>query len=102
MVGSLRPEFHLAEPAVRVSCRFADRLFKEFGIHKVGAGAGDEISAVLHEFHAAEVDLTVAPRRRFDGIAGFGEGRRIQNDHIVLLTLFDEFGQQGEYVAAQE
>lgn len=102
MVGRLRPEFHLAEPAVRISGCFADRLFKELGVHEVGAGAGDEIAAVLHQLHSAEVDLAVAPRCRFDGIAGFGEGRRIQDDHIVLLTLFDEFGQQGEYVAAQE
>ena len=82
--------------------RLADGLFEEVRVHEVGAGAGDEVAAVSDQLHAAQIDLTVAARGGLDGIAGLGEGGRIEDDDVILLALLDQLGQKSEDVAAQE
>ena len=66
------------------------------------AGAGAQKAAVLNKTHAAAVDLAVAPRRGLDGIPRLGEGGRIENHHIKLLSGLSELRKQFEYVPDQE
>ena len=68
--------------------RFADRLGEQIRLHEVGTGTGDQKTAVTDEFHAAEIDLTVAFYGIFGCLSGFGEGRGIENDNVVIFPFF--------------
>ena len=48
MISGLGPVFHLAQTLVDVPCGLPDGLCKELRGHKVGAGAGGQIAAVLY------------------------------------------------------
>ncbi len=61
--------------------------FEEFRIHEVGAGAGGQITAVFHQLHPPQVDLPVSLDRFLNGASGLGKCRRVQNDHVELLSL---------------
>ena len=102
MVGCLGAVFDLAETFVYVSCSFADGLGEQFRIHEMGAGAGRKIATVLHQLHAAQVDLAVAFHSIFDGAAGLRESRRVQNDNIELLALFLQLRKQIEHIGTLE
>ncbi len=102
MIGSLRPVLHLSEPFVDISCGLADGFGEQLRSHKVGAGAGSQIAAVLYELHAPQINFTVALDCIFHRASGFGEGRRIQDDYIELLTLFLKLRKQFKYVGADK
>ena len=80
--------------------RFPDGFGKKLRIHEMGAGAGDEKAAVLHQLQAAQIDFPVALYRVFDRIAGFGEGGRVQDDHAVAFPFGFQPGKQVEHVCA--
>ena len=63
------------------------RLRKELIAHKVRAGTCSQITAILYQLHAAQIDLTVAFDGVFHGASGLREGGRIQDHQIVLLAL---------------
>ena len=102
MVGCLGAVFYLTEALVDVGCGLTDGLGEQLRVHEVGTGAGGEVAAVLYQLHAAQVDLTVALDCVFNGTAGFGEGRRIQNNHIEFLALLFQLWKQIKYVGALE
>ena len=62
------PVLHLSEPFVDISCGLADGFGEQLRSHKVGAGAGGQIAAVLYQLHAPEIDLPVSLYGLFDGI----------------------------------
>ena len=86
--------FHLAKSLVCTSCGLANRFCKQFIFHKMGTGTGCKKSAVFYQFHSTKIDLTVAFDCIFDRTARFCKGRWIQNDHIVLFSLFFELRKQ--------
>ena len=102
MVAALGAEIDLAETFVGAVGRFPDGFGEKLRIHEMGAGAGDEKAAVLHQLQAAQIDLPVALHRVLDGIAGFGEGGRVQNDHAVALPFGFQAGKQVEDIRAGE
>ena len=55
--------------------------------HKVGAGAGGQIAALGQQFHGPAVDLPIAPDGGLHRLAGFGEGRRIQDNIVIIPAL---------------
>ena len=68
----------------------------------MGTGTCAEITAVFYELHTAEVDLTVAFDCIFDGVSGFCEGRRIEDDYVELFTFFLQFRKQVKYIGCDE
>ena len=94
MIRCLCAVFHLAKSLVCTSCSLADRFCKQFIFHKMGTGTGCKKSAVFYQFHSTKIDLTVAFDCIFDRTAGFCKCRWIQNDHIVLFSLFFELRKQ--------
>ena len=59
MIGGLGPVFDLAQAFVDAACGFPDGFCKKLRIHKVGAGTGGQITAVLYQLQAPQVDFTV-------------------------------------------
>ena len=102
MVSRLCPVLHLAQPLMCALRRLADHLRKVFIIHKIGTGAGGQITAVLHQLHPSDIDLPVAFHGVFDGCPGFGKGRRIQNHQIIGLACFCQPGQLVEHICRPE
>ena len=66
------------------------------------AGAGGQVSSVFYETNAAQIDFTVALHSIFNGIAGFGEGGRIQDHYIVLFAFFFQLRQQVKDIGTAE
>ncbi len=87
MIGGLGAVFDLTEPFVGAGGRFADRFGKKLRLHKMRAGAGGEVTAVCEELHTADVDLAVTLNGIFDGAAGLGKSRRIQNADVKFLPM---------------
>ena len=86
MVSGLCAVLHLTETFVNVACSFADSFDEQIRCHEVGAGTCAEVTAVLNQFHAAQVDLTVTFDCVLNGVSGFCECRRIKDNHIELFT----------------
>ena len=53
VVAGLGPVFHLAETLVGAGGGFADGFREELRGHKMGAGAGGQVAAVLHQLKAS-------------------------------------------------
>ena len=70
--------------------------------HKVGTGTGGKKTAVAHQLHAPQVDLPISFYCIFDGIPGFGEGRRIQDHHVKLPPLGLQLREKFENIGAAE
>ena len=87
MIRCLGTIFHLAETHMDTFCRLTEHLCKELIAHKVRAGTCSQITAILYQLHAAQIDLTVALDGVFHGASGLREGGRIQDHQIVLLAL---------------
>ena len=85
-----------ADACGRFAAACRDGLGKQLRSHEMGAGAGGQIAAVLHQLHAAQVDLTVALDGVFHGVSGLGEGRRIQDHHIKLFALLPPASEAGQ------
>ncbi len=66
MIRRLCPELHLPQPLMHILRRLPDGLGKQFLIHKMGTGAGRQISAVLHQLHSPQIDFPVTFHRFFD------------------------------------
>ncbi len=60
MIWSLGPIFYLAQTFMHISGRLPDGLGKKLVIHKMGAGTGSKETAVFHQLHGTEIDLTIA------------------------------------------
>ena len=102
MIRCLGTIFHLAETHMDTFCRLTEHLRKELIAHKVRAGTGSQITAILYQLHAAQIDLTVALDGVFHGASGLREGGRIQDHHIVLLALGLQLRKQVKHIGAEE
>ena len=96
MVLSLAAEFHLPEGNAGIIRGILDHLFEQVRRDVLAAGAGDQITARNHHFHGTQVDFLIAAQGAFHGGARFGECRRIQDDHVVLLPGLALLGEQVE------
>ena len=85
MIHSLLAEFHLPQPSVGIAGCLLNGLPEQLRRHEVRAGAGDQVPSVLYEQESLPVDLAVSGDCRLHRASRFGKGRRIQNDHIILL-----------------
>ena len=56
MVAGLGAEFHLTETPMSTVCRLSDGLRKQIRLHKMRAGACDEVSAILPQIGAMIAD----------------------------------------------
>ena len=65
---------------------------------EVGAGAGGQIPAPGQQLHGPVVDLLVAGNGVGHSLPGFGKGRRVQDDEVVLHRLPLQGRQQVEHV----
>ena len=102
MIRGLGAELHLAQPPVGALRRLSYGLGEELREHEVGAGAGHKEAARFYEAHAPQVDLPVSPYRGLHGAAGFREGGRIQDHHVVGFSLCLQLRQQGENIRDPE
>jgi len=55
--------------------------------HVMRAGTGDQNSSRTQQTEGSEVDFFIARGGRFDVLAGFGEGRRVE-DYEVEMAAF--------------
>ena len=100
MIRCLCAVFYLTESLMCTSCGLTDCFCKQFIFHKMGTGTGCQKSAVFYQFHSTKIDLTVAFDCIFDRAAGFCKCRWVQNDHIVLFSLFFELRKQFKNIFA--
>ena len=87
MIRSLLADFHFAEADVCIFSRIFQHIFKIFALHEVRAGAGGEVAAAGQQSHGAVVYLAVAALGGVDSPAALGEGRRVEDDEVVLSPL---------------
>ena len=102
MVGGLLAHFDLAQLAVSVLCGGAQHLDEQLLGGKMRAACRGEVAAPGQKLHGPVVDLLVAPHGVFHRAAGFGEGRRVEDDEIVGMAFFFEAGQKLEGILAEE
>ena len=102
VVCCLGTKFYLPQSLVGTSGCLGNRLLEQLRVHKVGAGTGCQKTAILDQLHSSEIDFPVTLHRIFNGIAGFGKGGRIQNNHIELFSLFLQFGKQIKYICTNK
>ena len=88
MIRRLCPELYLPQAFVYVPCCLPNGLCKKLIGHKMRAGTGCQKASVLYQLHGTQIDLTVALYSIFNGASGLGKGRRIQNNYIILFSLF--------------
>ncbi len=84
-----------------VGC-FGEDLKEEGLGDVVGAGASDEVAAGPKKFQGAQIDLFVAALGGGDAVAIFGEGGRVEDDHVESAADFVVLLQQIEGVALAE
>lgn len=84
MIRCLGTIFHLAETHMDTFCRLTEHLRKELIAHKVRAGTCSQITAILYQLHAAQIDLTVALDGVFHGLLDFVKagGSRITRSYF--------------------
>ena len=100
MIRRLRTKFHLSNPAVCRGCGLRDRLREKFIRHKMRTGAARQIPTVFQQFHGSQIDFAIPSRRILNRMLGFGESRRIQDDHIILFSSSFQFRQQFKNISA--
>ena len=98
MIRGLLPRLDLPQLDPGVEGRGAEHLHKQLRGHEMAAGGGGEVAAPGQGAQGAQIDLLVALLRPSYGFAGFGEGRGIEDDQIVV-ALFER-GQELKDVAA--
>ena len=103
MVGRLLARLNLPQRNPGVGRRLVQHLDEQALGHKVGAGAGSEISPARQQAHRPQVYLLVATRRALHRLAGLGEGRRVEDDEVKLPVpphhlRLGEGGQQVKYI----
>ena len=101
MIGCLGAELDLAQTFMGVFCCFCDGITEKIRIHEMRTGTGGQEAAVPDQAQAALIDLAVATHGSFDGVAGFCESGRIQDDDIVEFPLFVEIRKQVKNIRAQ-
>src|SRR5450755_5069306 len=85
MVFSLSADLDQAEGTVSVECGRGEHL-EEIGLTDVvRARAGDEDAAGAEHFQGAEIELLVAAKCRIEIALALSEGRRVENDGIVVV-----------------
>lgn len=78
--------FDLHQFGVGVGCCGLYHAAEHIRKDVLGAGAGDQITAIANQLHSTKIDLLVPAKRGIDRGTGLGEGRRIEDDDIVLFT----------------
>ena len=68
----------------RIDQRIRDRLVENGFVHMMRTGKRREQSIVREQLEGAHVQFAIAAQRVAQSAFGFGEGRRIENDEIVL------------------
>src|SRR5215207_3809516 len=96
MVGCLPPPLLDTHLSPGVGGRGAQGGLEELPREVVGGGAGQEYAAGDQQLHRAEVDLLVCPPRPRKIPPRLGEGRGIQDDHVVALPGVGALAQQVE------
>lgn len=84
MVGRLAERVGAAEDLVRVERGGEDHVHEERAVHVMRAAEGGQCAAGLQELERTEMDLLVTAQRVFHGGTRAGEGRRIEDDHVIL------------------
>ncbi len=86
MVGGLRAALQHTQRFSRVQSGLGDD-FKQHRLADVmGAGAGDQNAARFEKLEGAQIDLLITLCRVVEHFAGFREGGRVQDDHLVLAV----------------
>ena len=99
MVRRLLPRFNLAQLHMGFRRRVMQHFHKQFFFHKMRAAAGGQISAPGQQLHGFHVDVFVTCSGVSHRLAALGKGRRIQNDKIVVPTVFRlQFVQQCKHI----
>src|ERR1700756_204133 len=86
MVLGLAASLEEAQRPVSVACCFCDDLEEVRLADVKGAGTGHQNSARAKHFQGSEVELLVAAEGGVEVLAAFGEGRRVEDDGVVLLA----------------
>ena len=102
MVACLCAKFYLPKAFACSSGGFCKGLLEKFRVHEVGAGAGGQKASVSYKPHPPQIDFPIAFDGLSDRIFGFGESGRVQDDHIVGVSLLFQLRQQLKYVCALE
>ena len=77
MIPALGAVFHLEQLHMGVPGGGQHHVLKLPGQHVLAAGAGDQVSPILHQLHAPQIDFLVAPGGGFHRGAGLGKGGRV-------------------------
>src|SRR5215469_15118110 len=86
MVLRLASALQETQRPASVSSRVCDCLKQVRLGDVVGTGASHQDSAGPEHFQSAEVELLIAAESRVEVLAGFGKGRRIKDDSVVLAA----------------
>ena len=92
MIPGLHQGFDQPDRPAAVGGSLPEHPDKELRGHELGAGAGDQKASVLHQSHAAQVQLLVAPVGALQSLFALGKGRRVADDQaeipfLVLIPL---------------
>ena len=99
MVRRLLASFDLAEADAGVFGGIVEHLAEQVVAHEVRARAGRQVTAAGQEFHSFQVDFFIAPDGIADGMARLGEGRRVEDDEVIVMALvFSQVREQIEDV----
>ena len=102
MIRRLCPELHLPQPLMHILRSLPDGLGEKLLIHEMRAGAGRQITAILYQLHATQIDLPVSFHRFFNRASGLGKRGRVQDHHIELLPLLFQSREQVEHILADK
>lgn len=94
MIASLRPVFDLTKLNAGIFGSILDDVQKCCRENMLGTGASDQKTSWTNHLHGAKIDFLITFGCSFHSGSGFGEGRWIQNDGIVLDTLAAFFTEQ--------
>ena len=98
MVRTLCPKFHLPQSPVRPCGSFPDCFSKQFRLHKMGTGTGDQKTAVTNQLDPPQINLPISFYGIFHGISRFCKRRRIQDDDIKPFSLLFQLRQKFKYI----
>ena len=99
MVRRLLAPFDLAEADAGIFGGIVEHLAEQIVAHEVRARARSQIAAARQEFHGFQVNFLIAPHGVADGMTRFGEGRRVEDDEVIVVALvFSQVREQIEDV----
>ena len=98
MIGALLAAFDLPQLHPRVAGGAAEHFDEQLLRGEVAAGAGGQISAPGQQLHGPVVDLLIPGHGVGHRLAAFGEGRRVEDDEIILPGLLFQLRQQVEHI----